>query len=193
MNEVPKLSAFIFICSVIFFYLIDHPLHSNTKLSLSKSFQPSASSMVTSLSPVPALLSSIQNVNLYQIKMIGDLTFKNAIQLCSSVQVHPHPFMSHINPFPLPWSFCRQWLCTGQSKGRNQGMYAPPQPPPYTHTCSTFSAFSALFLNSSSYLTSMSCFQILLGFPAWISSNTVSSCCHSTSWRVSCLMLLISW
>lgn len=75
MNEVPKLSAFIFICSVIFFYLVNHPPHSNTKLSLSKSFQPSASSMGTSLSPVPGLLSNIQSVKLYQIKMIGNLTF----------------------------------------------------------------------------------------------------------------------
>lgn len=60
MKEVPRLSAFIFICTVILSYLVDHPLHSNTKLSLSKSFQPSASSMVTSLSPVPGLLSSVQ-------------------------------------------------------------------------------------------------------------------------------------
>lgn len=135
---------------MIFFYLVDHPLPSNVKFALSKSFQLSASSMVTSLSPVPGLLSSIQNVNLYQRKMIWDLTFKSAIQLCSYVQVHPHPYMIYINPFLLSWSFCKQWLCTGQLKGRNQGIYA--HLPPSVSSLHTHPAPLFLhFLHSSQF------------------------------------------
>ena len=33
--------------------------------------------------------SSTQNVNLYHVKIIWYLTFKNAVQICSYVQIHP--------------------------------------------------------------------------------------------------------